>query len=124
TPAFTSVIGPHKFADRYGLSRHQAAACAIGRRGMHLAERSNRRMGDHVAFPLPARNRGTHVWAFWRAIARREAALRARGRPGSPGVRSSPAPAPSDRRSTARPAIRSSAAGGTPARESSARLFG
>jgi IS605 OrfB family transposase len=116
-PAYTSVIGAYKFAGRYGLSGHQAAACTIGRRGMQLAERPNRRMGDHVAFPLPARNRGKHVWSFWRQVARRAAAHRARGRPGAQ-ARSSPVA------STARRAIRSSAAGGTPARESSATPFG
>ncbi len=82
-PAFTSVIGAYTFADRYGLSRHQAAACTIGRRAMRLAERPPRRLGDHGTFPLPARNRGKHVWSFWRQVARRETALRARGRPGS-----------------------------------------
>ncbi len=122
-PAYTSVIGAHKFADRYGLSRHQAAACAIGRRGMHLAERPNRRLDADVAFPLPARNRGKHVWAFWREVARREAAQQARGRPGYLS-RSSPAPTPCSVRGPARRAIRSSAAGGIPARESSAALFG
>ncbi len=91
-PAYTSVIGASKFADRYGLSRHQAAAVCIGRRGNRLAERPNRRVGDHVAFPLPVRNRGEHVWSFWRQVARRAAAHRARGRPGQM-ARSSPAPA-------------------------------
>ncbi len=38
-PAYTSVIGQYKFARRYGLSVHQAAACSIGRRGTRLAER-------------------------------------------------------------------------------------
>jgi len=129
-PAFTSVIGAHTVANRYGLSRHHAAACAIGRRGMHLAERPPRRLGDHVTFPLPVRNRGKHVWSFWRQVARREAALRAHGRPGPTGARSSPAPAPGSPRSAARPGIHrtsgSSApsAGGTPAREPSAILFG
>jgi len=122
-PAYTSVIGAHTVADRYGLSRHQAAACAIGRRGMQLAERPTRRLGDHVAFPLPVRNRGKHVWAFWREVARRAAAPRARGRP-EHLFRSSPAPIPGSRRGTARRVIRSSAAGGIPARESSAALFG
>jgi IS605 OrfB family transposase len=122
-PAFTSVIGEHKFADRYGLSRHQAAALTIGRRGMRLAERPNRRMGDHVAFPLPARNRGKHVWSFWRQVARRAAAQRARGRPG-PRARSSPVPTSGSLRGTARRAIRSSATGESPVRESSAVLFG
>ncbi len=122
-PAFTSVIGAYTFADRYGLSRHQAAALVVGRRGMRLAERPNRRMGTHVAFALPARNRAKHVWAFWRQIARRVAVPRARGRPG-PQARSSSAPTPGSHRGTARRVIRSSAAGGTPARESSAALFG
>lgn len=121
-PAYTSVIGQYKFAARYGLSRHQAAALGIGRRGMRLAERPNRRMGDQVAFPLPARNRGKHVWSFWRQVARRGAAHRARGRSGNP--RFSPAPTPGRCRGTARGAIRSSAAGESPARESSATLFG
>ncbi len=129
-PAYTSVIGAYNFAERYGLSRHQAAACAIGRRGMRLAERPTRRLGDHGTFPLPVRNRGTHVWSFWRQVARREAALRAQRRPGPKRARSSPAPAPRSRRSAAWPVIHrtigSSArsAGGTPARESSAALFG
>jgi len=116
-PAYTSVIGTHTVADRYGLSRHQAAACAIGRRGMDLAERPNRRMGDHVAFPLPVRNRGKHVWSFWRQVAWREAALTARGAAGPP-ARSSPAAR------SARRVISSPAAGGIPAREPSATLFG
>jgi IS605 OrfB family transposase len=129
-PAYTSVIGRHTVADRYGLSGHQAAAGVIGRRGMQLAERPTRRLGDHVTFPLPARNRGKHVWSFWRQVARREAALRAHGRPGPAGVRSSPAPTPRSRRSAARPGIpriigsSAPSAGGTPARESSAALFG
>ncbi len=122
-PAYTSVIGEYKFATRYGLSRHQAAAVCIGRRGMHLAERPNRRMGDDVAFPLPVRNRGKHVWSFWRRVAQRAAAHTARGRPGQ-GARSSPVRAQAIRQGTARRAICSSAAGGNPARESSAALFG
>ncbi len=129
-PAYTSVIGQHMFADRYGLSRDQAAACAIGRRGMRLAERLTRRLGDHVTFPLPVRNRGKHVWSFWRQVARREAALRAHGRPGLTRARSSSAPARRSPPSTARCVIQSTSgssarsAGETPARESSAALFG
>jgi IS605 OrfB family transposase len=121
-PAYTSLIGACKFADRYGLSWHQAAALSVGRRGMRLGERPNRRMGDHGAFPLPARNRGKHVWWFWRQVARRAAAQRARGRPGS-RARSSPVLA-SGSGETARRVTSSYAAGGTPARESSATLFG
>lgn len=121
-PAYTSLIGSCKFAGRYGLSPHQAAALSIGRRGMWLGERPNRRMGDHVAFPLPARNRGKHVWSFWRQVARRAAAHTARGRPG-PWARSLPVPIPGPREA-ARYVTSSSAVGGIPARESSATLFG
>ncbi|MBK1736310.1 hypothetical protein CKO15_13790, partial [Halorhodospira abdelmalekii] len=63
-PAYTSVIGREKFAERYGLSPHHAAALVIARRALNLSERPNRRA--RTARPLPARNRGRHVWAFWR----------------------------------------------------------
>jgi len=117
-PAYTSVIGTSKFMERYGLSRHHAAALCIGRRVMHLSERPNRRLGAHGTVPLPARTRGAHVWAFWRQVARQAAAPRVRGRAGALS-RSSPAPAPRSRRGTARRGTRcSSAAGGLPARES------
>jgi IS605 OrfB family transposase len=77
-PACTSIIGRHKFAGRYGISNHQAAAASIGRRANHLSESPNRRMGDQVTFALPVRNRAKHVWSFWRDVARREAAHEAR----------------------------------------------
>lgn len=38
-PANTSQIGRHKYARMYGLSKHEAAALAIGRRGMGCKER-------------------------------------------------------------------------------------
>jgi IS605 OrfB family transposase len=79
-PAYTSVIGRYKFALRYGLSNHQAAAVAIARRGMQLGEKPNRHMKDQVTFPLPERNRGKHVGSFWRQVARKAAALAAHGR--------------------------------------------
>lgn len=77
-PACTSIIGRHKFAGRYGISSHQAAAASIGRRANHLSESPNGRMGDQVTFALPVRNRAKHVWSFWRDVARREAAHEAR----------------------------------------------
>ncbi|WP_242823284.1 IS200/IS605 family accessory protein TnpB-related protein [Thermaerobacter subterraneus] len=64
-PAFTSVIGKVKFMARYGLSPHAAAAVAIARRGLRLGER----FCSGTARPLPARNRGRHVWSDWRRIA-------------------------------------------------------
>jgi IS605 OrfB family transposase len=67
-PAYTSVIGREKFAERYGLGPHHAAALVIARRALNLSERPNRHAG--TARPLPVRNRGRHVWAFWRQVAR------------------------------------------------------
>ncbi len=82
-PAFTRVIGEVKFAPGYGLSSHGAAAVAIARRGLRFGERRRSR----TAFPLPARNRGQHVWSDWRRVARRLRAGRARGRRPSEGGR-------------------------------------
>lgn len=74
-PAFTSLIGRVKFASRYGLSIHHAAALCIGRRFLKLSEKVPRRLGKipdgkgaHVALSLPARNRDKHVWHLWRLI--------------------------------------------------------
>ncbi|HEY8488843.1 MAG TPA: transposase, partial [Thermaerobacter sp.] len=63
-PAYTSVIGKIKFMARYGLSPHGAAAVAIARRGLKFGERL--RSGN--ARPLPARNRGRHVWSDWSRV--------------------------------------------------------
>ncbi|MFZ4099526.1 MAG: hypothetical protein ACOYKZ_04280 [Chlamydiia bacterium] len=77
-PAYTSGIGRVKFASRYGLTIHQAAACVIGRRYLGLSERAPRRegpipdgKGGHVTVPLPVRKRGMHVWKFWAALDRK-----------------------------------------------------
>ncbi len=87
-PACASIIGRHKSARRYGISNHQAAAATIGRRAMNLSESPNRRMADQVTFALPARDHATHVWSFWRQVARKEAAHAAQSRPatGSTGI--------------------------------------
>jgi IS605 OrfB family transposase len=74
-PAFTSVIGRIKFSKRYGLSIHQAAGLAIGRRHLKASERVPRHLesipdgkGDYVALSLPVRNRDKHVWSTWRIL--------------------------------------------------------
>jgi IS605 OrfB family transposase len=77
-PACTSIIGRHKFARRYGISSHQAAAATIGRRATQLSELPNRRMADQVTFAVPVRKRAKHVWSFWREVAKKEAAREAR----------------------------------------------
>lgn len=77
-PAFTSVIGRVKYATRYGLTVHHAAALVIARRLCRFSERTSsccrnelvipNNKGGHVTFSLPARNRGKHVWSFWRRV--------------------------------------------------------
>ena len=74
-PAFTSLIGRVKFAKRYGLSIHIAAAFCIGRRFLGFSEQmpqSQRDVpdgkGGHVTLDLPVRNRTRHVWHQWRQL--------------------------------------------------------
>ncbi len=74
-PAYTSLIGRAKFALRYGLSIHIAAAFVIGRRALKFSEalglghlKIPDGRGAYVALSLPARNRGQHVWAFLRQV--------------------------------------------------------
>lgn len=84
-PAFTSLIGRVKFAVRYGLSIHHAAALCIGRRFLNLSEKVPRHLDkipdgkdSHVALSLPVRNRSKHVWNQWRDLNKRvQAALAA-----------------------------------------------
>ena len=77
-PAYTSIIGRVKFAKRYGLSIHHAAAFVIARRSLKFSEKPPSSIkdipdgkGGHVALPLPARNRGEHVWTFWRRFGKK-----------------------------------------------------
>jgi IS605 OrfB family transposase len=86
-PAYTSLIGREKFAERYGLGPHHAAALVIARRALNLSERPNRHAG--TARPLPVRNRGRHVWAFWRQVAREQRRMH---RPGGRSTDRSRAP--------------------------------
>lgn len=74
-PAFTSVIGLVKFAQRYGLSKHHAAAFCIGRRYLGYSEDPPKAScvipdgrNSRVTLPLPARNQGKHVWVFWGVV--------------------------------------------------------
>lgn len=76
-PAFTSLIGRIKFAKRYGLSIHHAAALVIGRRYVKATERIPRHLktipdgrGGYVALSQPVRNRDKHVWSSWRMLHR------------------------------------------------------
>ena len=62
-PAFTSVIGKINYMSRYGTTPHEAAALAIARRIQGYSESPD---PARTASPLPARNRGEHVWKYWR----------------------------------------------------------
>jgi len=71
-PAFTSLIGRVKFAERYGITIHIAAALCIGRRFLGVSERMPQGQTDipdgkgrHVTLDLPERNRSRHVWHQW-----------------------------------------------------------
>ncbi|WP_315920954.1 hypothetical protein [Mesorhizobium sp. SP-1A] len=57
-PAYTSLIGRVKFARRYGLSVHTAAAVSIARRAMELSEGLPRNVDGSVIVPL---NNSEHV---------------------------------------------------------------
>jgi IS605 OrfB family transposase len=77
-PAFTSLIGRTKFAHRYGLSVHAAAALTIARRAMGFSENLPKPVdgklmlplddGDRVTLPRPVRIEGRHVWSSWRKL--------------------------------------------------------
>lgn len=92
-PAYTSLIGRVKFAPRYGLSIHAAAALSIARRAMGASERmpvpvdGELRLqldgGGHVTLSRPARIGGRHVWTSWKRLnIGWKTALAARGRVG------------------------------------------
>jgi hypothetical protein len=77
-PAYTSLIGRVKFARRYGLSIHQAAALTIGRRYLCGSERMPLALSKIpdgkdglVTLSLPARNRDKHVWSLWRQLSKK-----------------------------------------------------
>jgi IS605 OrfB family transposase len=122
-PAFTSIIGRVKFAHRYGLSIHHAAALTIGRRCLKVSERVPRHLDfisdgkdGHVALSLPVRNRDKHVWTSWGMINRElktvlAAHFRARNRSSSSESAPETEPIPN-------------LDGGIPSRESSTELFG
>lgn len=89
-PAFTSLIGRVKFAKRYGLSIHHAAALSIGRRFLGVSERMPQGpreipdgKGGYVTLDLPVRNRSRHVWHQWGQLNRKlQAAFTAHFRTG------------------------------------------
>ena len=76
-PAMTSIIGKIKFAMRYGMSYHHAAALCIARRHYRFSEapsKSPMKMcykNCHVTCPLPVRKRDEHVWQFWKRAERK-----------------------------------------------------
>jgi IS605 OrfB family transposase len=123
-PAYTSLIGRVKFAKRYGLSIHQAAALVIGRRNLRYSEKVPSVLGNipdgkegHVTLPLPVRNRSKHVWSLWGQLSKKlRTALAAHFRTARSRSKSSSKPA-------FETVVLSGVAGANPARESSEALF-
>jgi IS605 OrfB family transposase len=115
-PAYSSLIGRRKFARRYGISGHQAAALVLARRAQDFSERPNRQ--DQVARRSPARKNARHVWSTWARVAREKTrvALSERSEPKTVAKRSSSAFDPS--RAAAHGATHPFGAGGIPARQS------
>jgi IS605 OrfB family transposase len=72
-PAFTSVIGKHNFMNRYGITPHESAAVAIARRAQRYNEQPDSARANH---PVPARNRGKHIWSYWRMVKNRDVSQR------------------------------------------------
>ncbi len=77
-PAYTSIIGLVKFAKKYGLSKHHAAAFCIARRPFRYSEQPPKSSveipdGKQSLFtlPPPVRNRGKHVWSWWGKLSRK-----------------------------------------------------
>ena len=122
-PAFTSLIGRVKFAERYGLTIHIAASLCIGRRFLGVSERMPQGQrdipdgkGGHVTLDLPVRNRSRHVWHQWGQLNKKfSVALTAHFR----AVRTDPRVPKSDSCDS----MLSDLVGETPARESSTQLF-
>jgi len=116
TPAYTSVIGQYKFAGRYGISGHHAAALVIGRRVNGFSERLPGHL--QVTLPLPVRNRGRHVWSKWAVVLHKakQHMQRTDGRAG-------PDPGCHRPKGTAQPVIIPFVAGEIPACEASLQPF-
>lgn len=60
-PAYTSQIGKLKFMRQLGLSIHEAAAYAIGRRAMGIEDQ----VPNPLAHLIPEKTRAGHYWSHW-----------------------------------------------------------
>jgi IS605 OrfB family transposase len=76
-PAYTSQIGKIKFAKRYGLSIHHAAALCIARRITGFSELLPRHSevpdgrGVYEAFAVPARTQQRFFWSYLGVVTRK-----------------------------------------------------
>jgi len=76
-PAYTSQIGKIKFAKRYGLSIHHAAALCIARRVTGFSELLPRHSGvpsgkgTYVTFAVPERNQQRNNWSYLGVVSRK-----------------------------------------------------
>lgn len=65
-PAYSSLIGMHKFMGMYGLNSGTAAAFVLARRGLRLSERLTEALRTFVS-PVDDTK---HVWSYWRRAAK------------------------------------------------------
>jgi IS605 OrfB family transposase len=76
-PAFTSLIGRIKYATRYGLTTHHAAALCIARRHHGFSESFSLQSsvpdgkGGHIAFSVPVRNQEKNEWQYLKNVAKK-----------------------------------------------------
>jgi predicted transposase len=101
-PAFTSLIGDWKYARRYGLNRHQAAALVIGRRGLGFSEKLHGHVSHSVVrlvVPPMEGWSGKQITAFARDIAGFTAHL---GTPTAPKWQDFPSTTPGPRQGSGR----------------------
>ncbi len=63
SPAYTSLIGLVKYARQYGLASDEAAAIAVGRRGMRLTEK----LPSAITAYLEVHSK-KHVWHWWSEV--------------------------------------------------------
>lgn len=66
---FTSIIGKANWSKELGSSVHAVSGIAIARRGLKFSERPKL----HVTSHGPVRNRGQHVWSWWRRYLSKQA---------------------------------------------------
>jgi len=67
-PAYSSLIGLHKYMSMYGLDSSMAAGLVLARRGLRLSERLSSSAKSALDEPVED---SKHVWSYWRKLAKK-----------------------------------------------------